>query len=126
MGNMLKIVLAGLMLMAACAVAGHAQPAGPPYYTSDTAPTADVLSKSYQRYFGKKADAITVIGVHKVTDTEFLILSGTQDKPGTPASKTTMYSLWRLESKEWVMADPFFSGVRYIKVLSLDPKDSKP
>ncbi len=126
MENVVKITLLGLMLMAACAVPGFAQPAGPPYYTSDFAPGPDVLSKSLERYFGKLASSIVIIGVHKVAENEFLILAGGADKPGTPPVKTTMYSLWRLESREWVMQDPTLSFLRYIKVLALDPKDSKP
>jgi hypothetical protein len=126
MGNAAKITLLGLLLLALGTVPGFTQPAGPPYYTSDFAPTPEVLSKSLDRYFGKQGSSIPIIGVHKVAETEFLILTGSQGKPGEPSTKTTMYSLWRLESKEWVMQDPTMSTLRYVKVLALDNKDSKP
>ncbi|HTY08214.1 MAG TPA: hypothetical protein VMF29_03540 [Candidatus Edwardsbacteria bacterium] len=126
MGKAVTIMLAGLLLLVAGAVPGYSQPAGPPYYTSDIAPTADVLSKSLDRYFGKQAGAIPIIGVHKVTETEYLILTGAQDKKDMPPTKTTMYSLWRLESREWVMQDPTMPALRYVKVLALDTGGSKP
>jgi hypothetical protein len=126
MGKTFTVLLAGVLLMLVCAVPGSAQSLTPQYYLGDYAPSPEVISKSLDRYFGKQASQILIIGVHKVTDNEFLILTGAPDKSGTPPTKTTMYSLWRLESKEWVVQDPTMSTLRYVKVLALDSKDSKP
>lgn len=121
MTRSVKIILCLWLLVAACAATGDARPPGPPYYIDDAVPTLETINRTLESYYDKQVGSIELIGVHKVSDNEYLVLAGPAGGKGTQsAAKTSLYNLWRLESKEWVMIDPLASVVRYIKIQQLD------
>ncbi|GEM_PF-3523032 len=102
---------------------GYTQSANEQAYTGDVPPQNELILKNYNYYFAKGTGAsasIVIIGVHRVNDGEYLVLAGEQGKSGVAPTQTKIGNLWRLESKEWVMADPYAQFVRYVKVLNLE------
>ncbi|MRR51878.1 MAG: hypothetical protein EG825_13365 [Rhodocyclaceae bacterium] len=118
MGSAIKTMLVCCLLLAACSVSAFAQT--PQYYAGETAPSRELIAKNYDRQFGRPGAEIVVIGVHKVNETEYVVLTSAQEKQGSPPAKTVLFNLWRLESREWALQDPVASVIRYVKVLQID------
>lgn len=112
------ILMIGLLITAGFNL-GHSQSEGPksgPAYVGDSAPTVDLIIKNYDR-LGAETRGITVIGIHRINDTEYKIITNPYSGKGA-SSSDVLYDLWKLESKEWVMVRPNVSAVLHIKVLN--------
>jgi hypothetical protein len=84
-------------------------------YTGDALPTTELITKNYQ-HLGPECKNIQVIGIHKVNDVEYKIITAqTGSKAGLP---DIIYDLWKLESREWVMVKPNIPVIQHIKVLN--------
>jgi len=109
------------LLTAAVSSPVHSQSDKPPepgsIYIGDAVPTAEMITKNYM-HLGPECKLVQVIGIHKINDSEYkIITSTTSGSGGKGAAADVLYDLWKLESKEWVMVRPGIPIVMHVKVL---------